>query len=196
MPVFPGTKPPVIIDGCTIEKNGFAEKTITMFTHTGTHMDAPAHVLEGKKTLDKFPVSHFFGQAYLLDCSTKRRQISLEDVQIISPFIDQIDYLIIYTGWTKYWGSSLYFEDFPVLSEEAAQFLADSNLKGVGLDAISVDPVDATLLPIHRILFEKEMVIIENLKINEQLPQTFTFSCLPLKIDNTDGSPVRAVAII
>jgi len=196
MLVFPGTKPPVIVDCCTIEKDGFAEKTITMFTHTGTHMDAPAHVLPNKKTLDKFPASHFVGKAFLLDCSNKKEKITLSDVQKLTPFINQIDYLIIYTGWSKYWGSENYFKNFPVLNEKAANFLANSGLKGIGLDTISVDPVDENTLPIHKILFEKELIIVENLNLSQKLPQTFTFSSLPLKINDADGSPLRAVAII
>lgn len=56
MPVYPGTEPPVLITGCTIDESGFLEKKITLYSHTGTHVDAPAHLIKGAKTLDRLPI--------------------------------------------------------------------------------------------------------------------------------------------
>lgn len=89
-------------------------------------------------------------------------------------------------------------EIFPVLSKVACSWLINFELKGVGLDVISIDPVDDTLdLINHRIVLGKGMVIIENLTNLDLIgDELFTFSCLPLKIENADGSPVRAIAIL
>ena len=59
MPVYPGTEQPLIVTGCSIEETGFLEKKITMYSHTGTHVDAPAHLLKEGKTLDMLPLNHF-----------------------------------------------------------------------------------------------------------------------------------------
>ena len=67
MPVYPGTEPPVFTTGCSIDETGFLEKKITLFSHTGTHIDAPAHLLKGHKTLDMLPIEHFYGPALLLN---------------------------------------------------------------------------------------------------------------------------------
>ena len=71
MPVYPGTEPPVFVTGASIAKAGFLEKKITLFSHTGTHVDAPAHLIEGASTLDQLPVEQFIGKALVLgleDC--------------------------------------------------------------------------------------------------------------------------------
>ena len=75
MPVYPGTEPPVIVTGCTVAEDGFFEKKITLFSHTGTHIDAPAHLLEDGRTLDYFPVDRYVGPAIVLDCSETGRGV-------------------------------------------------------------------------------------------------------------------------
>lgn len=62
MPVFPGTEPPRIIQKNTIKKDGFAEKLFTMYSHTGTHIDAPSHMIEGGHSLNDFSIEKFIGK--------------------------------------------------------------------------------------------------------------------------------------
>ncbi len=84
-----------------------------------------------------------------------------------------------------------------MLSPEAAQWLVDADIKGVGIDMISVDEVDSTDFAIHNILLGADLVIIENLTNLEALPDSeFSFYCFPLRIEHADGSPVRAVAAV
>ena len=81
-------------------------------------------------------------------------------------------------------------------NEEAAEWLSGLGLKGVGLDTISADNPDSQTFPVHKALLSNEVVIIENLMNLEKSPDRwFTFSCLPLRFEKADGSPVRAVAI-
>ena len=68
MPVYPGTDTPKLTPANTYEKNGFKETFLQMYTHTGTHMDPPVHIYEGKKTLDEFPIDQFIGKAIVIDC--------------------------------------------------------------------------------------------------------------------------------
>jgi len=198
MPVYPGTEPPVIVSACTVAVDGFFEKKITLYSHTGTHIDAPAHLLEHGKTLDAFPVEKFFGPAMVLDgTGAENGTIGLDGIEARRQHIEQVDFLLIRTGWSRHWGTEQYFADYPVLSIEAAEALAGSELKGVGFDAISPDPVASTDLPVHRVLMAADMVIIENLTGLEHLPSDpFVFSCFPLAFANADGSPVRAVAYV
>lgn len=198
MPVYPGSGPPGIVDACTIAKNGFAEKLLSLYSHTGTHIDAPGHILAGAATLDKLAVGHFYGPGWVLDISHVRgRHIGIADLQKEETRIAAVDFVLFHSGWAKYWGDAGYFAAYPVLSAAAAHWLAGFDLKGVGVDMISVDPMDSATLIIHKTLFEKNMVIVENLTNLEALiGKEFMFSCLPLKIAGGDGSPVRAVAII
>jgi len=198
MPVFPGTEPPEIIEANKIEEDGFREKKLKMYSHTGTHMDAPAHLFKGGKTLDSYNVGHFFGKAFLVDMSAQGGKTSKETLESFEKELKAADYVLFHTGWTAYWGQDEYFVDFPCLENEAAEYLASFNLKGVGFDSISADPTDDSTLANHRIFLEKEMVIVENLKNLEKLPRQgfFLFSCMPLKIIDSDGSPIRAAAIV
>jgi arylformamidase len=198
MPVYPGTEGPRLERANTIERDGFAEKLITMYSHTGTHMDAPGHIIAGAPTLDRLDVGRFVGRATVADVS------GLAGGRIDAPFIASIaesarglDYLILRAGWSTRWGRPGYFEGFPVLSEDAARMVCGLGLKGIGLDSISADAVGAVGLPVHRILLGAGLVIVENLANLEAVDaRVFTFACLPLNLPDCDGSPVRAVALL
>ncbi|MCK5312042.1 MAG: cyclase family protein [Desulfobacteraceae bacterium] len=198
MPVYPGTEPPVFITGCSIDKTGFLEKKITFHSHTGTHIDAPAHLIKNAKTLDMLPIEQFYGKALLLNTDhMQSRTIGLKELKPHESIISQVDFLIIYTGWSRYWGDDKYFSNYPVLSLKAAQWLGNFNLKGLGLDTISADTVDTQNYPVHKTFLQNDTIIIENLKHLNKLPYNqFAFSCFPLNFEKADGSPVRAVAYI
>lgn len=198
MPVYPGTEPPRISQATTIRDEGFAEKLITMFSHTGTHIDAPAHMVEGAATLDALPAAHFVGRAAVVDLrGLQGGSIGKTELARHEGMIAGSDFLLLMTGWSDRWGKKGYFSAFPVLSREAAQWLAGLGLKGIGVDAISVDPVDTRDFPNHGVLFAANMVIVENLRSLEELPsEGFLFCCAPLAIEDADGSPVRALAIL
>jgi kynurenine formamidase len=198
MPVFPGTEPPGIADAFTIERNGFAEKSLRLVSHTGTHVDAPGHILPGAPRLDAMGVECFLGAGLVLDVSAVReRRIAVDDILHAEERLRRVAFALLHTGWARRWGDAEYFGSYPVLSPAAAQWLAGFSLRGVGTDTISVDDVDSTALPVHRALFARGMLVIENLaSLEPLLGKEFTFSCLPLKIADADGSPVRAVGII
>ena len=147
MPVYPGTDTPKFIPANSYEKDGFKETLLQMYTHTGTHMDPPAHLFAGRTTLDQFPVEQFIGKALVID-------------------------------------------------EDVLNFILSGNYKGIGFDTIGLDPIADENLTRHKMLFQKcDIVNIENLKNLELCgSDLFWFSCFPLKLDNCDGSPVRAVA--
>ncbi len=196
MPVYPGSEPPVFTIVYTIDQIGFLEKKITLSSHTGTHIDAPAHLLKTHNTLDMLAIEHFYGSALLITYKDSAvRSIGIKELQPYQEKIQAADFLLLHTGWSQYWGSEKYFTSYPVLSVEAAQWLGGFKLKGFGLDTISADTADSQEYLVHKALLQKNIIIIENLAHLADIPANqFDFSCFPLSFEDADGSPVRAVA--
>lgn len=200
MPVYPGTEGPKLEIANTYEKNGFKETLLTMFSHTGTHMDSPVHLFAERTTLDSFPAEQFVGKGLVIDCSDLQEgdRITMSYIESVREKADEAEFILFHTGWDKRWGTSSYFGNYPYITEEVAEYLIHSKKKGVGLDVIGIDPISDENLTIHRKLFCKtDIVVIENLTglgaIGDDL---FTFCALPLKYENSDGAPIRAMAIL
>ncbi len=200
--VYPDTVGPKFESINNVAEHGFAEMQVTMVLHSGTHIDAPCHILGNTKTLSDFPVDKFMGTAIVIPCMDKV-EIGLEYLKTFEHKIAKVDFILFFTGWQYKWNSEAYFEDCPLLTVEAAKWLATFKLKGIGLDAFSVDTIVSAhvvtyeTLPNHYILLGAEIILIENLTNLDQLPEDiFMFQCLPLNIEYADGSPVRAIAVV
>lgn len=109
---------------------------------------------------------------------------------------EQADFLLFNLGWDCRWGTAGYFGEYPCIDEEVMEYILSGNYKGIGFDVIGLDPIsDEKLIRHHRLFEEKDIVNIENLKnLNLCGTDLFWFSCFPLKVENCDGSPIRAVA--
>ena len=200
MPVYPGTEGPKFSPANSYEVDGFRETLVTLYTHTGTHMDPPAHLFPNRTTLDQFPISQFVGRALVIHCSDLREGQSIT-MDYILPYKDkalQAEFLLFHTGWSQYWGTEQYFGEYPCIDREVADFLINSRKKGIGLDTIGLDPIVDINLTLHKKLFQdSEIVVIENLMNLHLLgDELFTFCALPLKHKDADGSPIRAIALL
>jgi arylformamidase len=196
MPVYPGTEPPLITEVCSIKNDGFKESLFNFYSHIGTHLDVPAHIFQNGKSVEMFDCNKFFGTALIINCSSKSF-IDLFTIKQACSGFNKPEFILFYTGWSNLWGNNKYFKDFPVLTREAAEYISTLPVKGLGIDAISFDEVGEDNLTNHKILLEKEIILVENLcSLNEVPKENFYFSCLPLKIAGADGAPTRAFAII
>lgn len=195
--VYPGAEPPRLEAAFTLERDGFRETLLTLPSHTGTHMDAPAHLLPGGATLDQLPVDQFVGPALVVDCTNLRpgEPIGMDRLALYAPALGRAQFVLFYTGWDRFWGTKAYYGAFPVPAPEVLTHLAGRNLKGVGIDAPSIDPMGATPLSRHRIALEAGMVILENLtRLDEVRQSVCTLLALPLKVRKADGAPARVMA--
>ena len=196
MPVYPGTEPPVLTVANTYEKDMFKETLLSMFSHTGTHIDPPAHIFEGRTTLDQFPLEQFIGTAIVIDCTTVSdgEWITMKHLAPYGEDVYRADFLLFHTGYDRFWGSEYYFGNFPCIDDEVLTLILQGNYKGIGFDTISLDPMEC--LDRHRRLFrEKDILNIENLKGLGELPRGLVmFTCLPIKVEESDGAPARAIA--
>lgn len=196
MPVYPGTEPPRLTPVALWETDHYKETLLSMYSHTGTHMDAPAHIFPSGRTLDQFPPEQFLGSALVIDCRSLKagEPITMAQLHPYGNLAEQADFLLFNTGWDTFWGTDAYFGDYPCVDDGLLNFIIAGQYKGIGFDTISLDPVG--IIPRHRKLFgSRDMVILENLKdLHLCSGGLIHLSCCPLKTENSDGAPVRAIA--
>ena len=210
--IYPGDPVPSISRGLTHEEDYCHVDVLTLGSHTGTHIDAPYHFLKQGKKINELPVERFVGEGVLIDASgkTDRSFIEPEDVEPYQNEIANGNFVIFRTGWDKFFGSSRYYLH-PFLSPEVARFLVKLGVTLVGIDALNIDPTyqEVTVpdlpandlpdeneygYPVHNILLVNDILIVENLRNLDKIPQIKgIYSFLPLKLKDSDGSPIRAV---
>jgi len=165
---------------------------VTMGVHNGSHADAPFHFKQGAMTIEQVPLEIYLGEAVVVDLSRKfeadrTTQITIGDLES-SP---EAPRLLLKTGvWTD---SRIFPEWIPVIAPDVAEWLGNRNVKLLGLDLPSVDPIEAKVLVNHHALAAARIAIVESLDLSEIEAGTYHFSALPLHINGGDAAPVRAI---
>lgn len=185
-PVYPGDPETIIKAAGVFAKDGYTDHYISIGTHVGTHIDAPMHMLSNGVGLDQIPVEQFVGRGKLVEVKGS----SFEEVK--NSGIEQGDIVLFSTGMNNKYYDPVYFEQYPVMSEEIARYLVDAKVKMVGVDTCSVDNQED--FPIHKTLLAGNVLIIENLTNLQALSgKNFTVYALPIKLQ-IDGAPARVIA--
>jgi len=184
---------------------------LVMNEHNGTHVDAPAHFIsdakpEAHRTIEQIEANRLIGRGVRIDCRGLKEGDYLPAAHIREwesnhGEIQAGDIVLLNFGWSEHWGlrpaNRRYLNDWPGVSMEAAEYLVSKSIAAMGVDSLSPDPPAALASnPIHHMVLEKQVLIIENLTRLEELPDFFLFIALPLKIRKGSGSPVRAIALI
>jgi arylformamidase len=187
-PIYEGDPETKIIAGATVAKDGYADSYISVYSHTGTHIDAPVHMLaDSQKTLGTYPLEQFVGRGVYIDVTTKKFDLAM----VRSADIQAGDIVLFHTGMSDVYHESVYYDDYPAIPEDIANYLAAQKVKMVGVDMCGVDHEP---FPIHKILLAGDVLIIENLTNLDALAgKDFDVYALPLKLD-IDGSPARVIA--
>jgi len=183
-----------------IATDGYNTTHLKLYSHAGTHMDAPLHFLEGGATIDQWDLQKCIGPALVLDLVHKAPD-TLITVADVAAYADQIEpgaRLLLRTDWDRHVELPDYRTHFPRIARELAQWLVARGVWLVGVQTPSVASlVDRDeLRDVHQILLGGEIVIVECLANLDQLLPMVNFIALPLKVQAGDGSPVRAVAIL
>ncbi|HEY7734629.1 MAG TPA: cyclase family protein [Nitrososphaera sp.] len=194
--VFPGSPQPSFIPWSKHETHGYDSEVMFMSTHTGTHMDAPSHFGQGMPDIDMISADRLVRPALLVNVPKRKNQlIGVKDVQ--RKGIRENDTVVLSTGWEKHQRSDNYMTENPGLSASAATYLAERKIGAVAIDGPSIDAGSDPNFSAHRILLQKNILIVENLcnlcKIGNE---RFTLVIAPLKLQGATGSPVRALAIL
>ncbi|MFB6271086.1 MAG: cyclase family protein, partial [Halobacterium sp.] len=166
MQTFPGDPDVRVEAAATHDEDGFHVESVQCGSHTGTHVDAPAHTEPGGETLDAYPVERFVFDAVRVDCRELGARERIPAARV--PDADA-DLVAFWTGWDAHWGTDRYL-DHPFLSPDAAAACADSGL-AVGVDALNPDPSPSPNagddepdgFQAHHALLGADCLILENL---------------------------------
>ena len=198
MTVYPDDPSVRVEPHTAYDEDGSRVRAIRLGSHTGTHIDAPSHLLEDGRTLDTYSPERFTFEAIRVDCTalSDREPITVEDVPD-----DDADLALFWTGWSTHWGTERYL-DHPYLAPDAAVVCAERGY-AVGIDALSPDPTptqdstanDSSGFQAHHTLLGADNLIVENLRNLGKLSDRFELRAYPLALGG-DGAPVRAVGIV
>ena len=191
MATYPSDPKVAIVREKEIDSDRTLLHRFTMGTHTGTHLDAPAHIISGGKTLDDVTLSSFAGKTVKVD---------INSISTLDENSERFDGIIVDTGWyrnfnnpNKYYGS-----DRPKIPEILVRKAIEMDIKFFGCDLPSVDISGSKDKPIHNALLGANIIVYESLTNLDQLPllMVFEFYGFPLPLVGLDGSPVRAIGVI
>jgi kynurenine formamidase len=194
MPQWPGDAQPLAIHRNSVHgPDSHMSSSVAFGCHVGTHIDAPLHFLDGAPGVDAMPLDRFTGPALVVRCGDGETAAAIGPEVLDGHDLAEVDFVLFATGWDRHWGTPRYYEEWPWLAPALAERLAAAGLKGVGLDTPSLDPYDGQAA--HDICAPAGMINVENLANLGALPERGAeLIVLPLKLDGTEASPVRAVA--
>jgi len=164
---------------------------ISMGSHTGTHVDAPSHFVQGAPTVDTMPLDILIGEATVFELDVKHN-ISATDLERLD--LDDVKRALFKTRNSDLWQQEGFTPDFVFFDLSAAEFLIERGVKLVGIDYLSVGEFKGEEgVDVHRILLKNGVVVVEGLNLSGIHPGNYEIICLPLKLIGAEGSPARVV---
>jgi arylformamidase len=163
-----------------------------MSAHTGTHVDAPAHFVQGGTGVEALDLTVLVGPALVVEARGADALTADVLAELAIPL--GADRVIFRTRNSDLWarGESEFVEDFVAITEDGARWLVERDIRLVGVDYLSVAPYGASVAT-HQMLLGAGVVLVEGLNLSQVPPGTYQFICLPLKIVGCDGAPARAI---
>ena len=184
----------------TKSKDGWNASNLHIYSHAGTHMDAPFHFEATDERIDEIAVERFISKAYVVtvEISQSQQLITVSDISLIDDVLQPGESVIIKTGWSNYLGTDKFRNDLPRISKEAAEWLVRKKVNILAIEPPSVADVNnlSEVTLIHQILLGGNIVIIEGIFNTQALVKSeVQLIALPLKILRGDGAPARVIAI-
>jgi arylformamidase len=181
---------------------GRETRKLVLGTHIGTHVDAPRHFVPNGRSIDEVPLDVLIGRATIADFTGCRslQEIDVADLkQKLEGKVPQR--LLLRTGWSEFFGSMKFYNEYPFLSENAAHWLVDQGVRLIAMDTPSPDnPAHsrgtAKDSPNHKVLLGAGVVLVEYIaNLKAITTKEVELVVMPLKLKGCDGSPARCVAI-
>ena len=194
LPTWPGEPGVELTLIKSMERDGVNVSVLRCGLHTGTHVDAPWHFVEGGARADSMSLKHLVGPVQLVSLP---QAAEIGRVELESAGLDEgIVRVLFQTRNSELWaaGEREFRKDFVALTPEGAEWIVERGIQVVGVDYLSVqrfsDPEPVT----HRTLLKAEVAVIEGLNLAGVLPGRYTLVCLPLRLA-ADGAPARVLLL-
>lgn len=194
------------VDGVFIEparnlvEDGWNATTLHLYSHSGTHMDAPMHFGVNDQTIDTLPLNRLISEAWVVDVTfiLSKEELLVEHLGNLVHNFQAGQSILLHTGWSKKLGTDEYRNGLPRISKELALWMGKNGVNILGVEPPSVANVNdlKEVTEIHTILMQNDIIIAEGLTNLEALSQPkVTLIALPLKVENGDGAPARVIAL-
>ncbi len=202
MVFYPGDTEPAIEPGKQISHGDTANLSeIRLGSHSGTHVDAPHHFIDGEATMDDMPLQSLVGTARVLDLTGVTGGIEAADLEAAgirgegSATGDQgaAGRILLKTRNSGLWADSGFHEDFIALGDSGADLAVELGLKLIANDYLSIERFHSETHYVHRRLLEAGIVILEGVDLRQVDAGDYELLCLPLRVRGGDGAPARAV---
>lgn len=191
MPVFKNesSRKPELIPVKSIDENQVVIHKILLDLHSGTHIDAPSHYFKEGKTIDQLSMTKEVTKCRVIDLTSVEDRIC--EVDLIKHHIQNGEFVLLKT---KNSSDNVFNPEFVYLTEEGARYLIQQGVKGVGIDAMTIErnqPNHET----HKLLLEKEIMIIEGLRLANVMAGDYSMVALPINIVGAEAAPTRVLLV-
>ncbi|QJC51232.1 cyclase family protein [Paenibacillus albicereus] len=171
------------------DKNGVYETELRLGVHTGTHLDAPLHMLADGDTIETISLQELVGSARVVDLTHVRDGIGRADLEPLG--LVRGDWVLFKTINSE---TDTFEDDFIYLREDGARYLIEVGVRGIGTDALGIERSQPEY-PTHRLLFRNRILIVEGLRLKEVAAGTYFMVIAPLKLSGIEAAPARALLI-
>jgi len=161
-------------------------------SHTGTHIDAPAHFIKDGNTIEYTKLEQLVGSCRVLDLTHVQEKITADDLQ--QQTINAGEIILFKTKNSNHAPTDPFDFNFVYLDTTGAQYLVEKNIKAVGIDYLGIERDDSEH-PIHITLMQKNIPIIEGLRLGHVDAGFYTLYCLPLRIEGLEAALARAILV-
>jgi arylformamidase len=190
MPIYAGnpgvtlTRVQSLVDGASANVS-----KLELGVHTGTHVDAPLHHFDGEPGAESLPLEPLIGPAVVVDATAAREALDEPLVSALGITAGAAR-VLFKTRNSSLWERPDFTRDFVRLDGGGARYLVELGVRLVGIDYLSVGDTEA-----HRVLLGAGVVALEGLDLRGIEPGEYRLICLPLRLENADGAPARAVLL-
>lgn len=191
MPCWPGDPEPVVERFANIGPDSFCNTSkLSMSVHTGTHMDAPLHFIDGAEPMDAMPLDAVIGEARVVQINDP---VAVRPAELPTDLAEGERILFKTRNSTEFWTKPGFQQDFVYISHDAARLLAETRVRTVGVDYLSIGGFHADMRETHLAILGAGIWVIEGLDLSQAAPGGYEMVCLPLRLQGAEGSPARVV---